>query len=87
MISIPNIGHTQKTVDIVLQNVEQFVFIIAGSSLGNNFVSVIGGSDFVNTHLGKTLTTSTDGNIIHVTLPSWFRGTMISYYPFSISGL
>lgn len=87
MISIPNIGHTQKTVDIVLQNVEQFVFIIAGSSLGNNFVSVIGGSNFVNTHLGKTLTTSTDGNIIHVTLPSWFRGTMISYYPFSISGL
>ncbi len=87
MISVPNTGDNKKTVDIVLSSSEQFVFILAGSSLGNNFASIVGGSSFVNKHLMNSLTTSTDGNIVHITLPSWFRGVMISYLPFSINGL
>ena len=87
MMSVPNTGDNNKTVDIVMSSSEQFVFILAGSSLGNNFVSIVGGSNFINKHLMNSLTTSTDGNIVHITLPSWFRGVMISYLPFSINGL
>ena len=87
MISVPNTGDNKKTVDIVLSSSEQFVFILAGSSLGNNFASIVGGGSFVNKHLMNSLTTSTDGNMVHITLPSWFRGVMISYLPFSINGL
>lgn len=84
MISIPNTGGDSRTMKITLSSTEQFVFIIAGSSLGNCFVSLVGGSNFINKHLLNTMTTSADGNITNVTIPSWFRGTLISYMPFSV---
>ena len=84
MISIPNTGENSRTMKITLSDTEQFVFVIAGSSKGNNFVSLVGGSAFVNEHLLKTLTTSADGNVATVTIPSWFRGALISYMPFSV---
>ena len=84
MISIPNTGDSSRTMKITLSSSEQFVFIIAGSSLGNCFVSLVGGSNFYNKHLLNTMTTSTDGNVVTVTIPSWFRGTLISYMPFSV---
>ena len=84
MISIPNTGGNSRTMKITLSNTEQFVFIIAGSSLGNCFASLVGGSNFIHKHLLNTMTVSTDGNIITVTIPSWFRGTLISYMAFSV---
>lgn len=84
MISIPNTGESSKTMKITLSSTEQFVFIIAGSSLGNCFASLVGGSNFINKHLLNTMTTSADGNVATVTIPSWFRGTLISYMSFSV---
>ena len=69
---------------ITLSSTEQFVFIIAGSSMGNCFASLVGGSNFINKYLLNTMTTSADGNVATVTVPSWFRGTLISYMPFSV---
>ena len=84
MISIPNTGEGSKTMKITLSDAEQFVFIIASASLNNCFVSLVGGSNFINKHLLNTMTTGTNGNIVTVTIPSWFRGTLISYMPFSV---
>ena len=84
MVSIPNTGDNSRTMKITLSSSEQFVFIIAGSSLGNCFVSLVGGSSFTNKHLLNTMTTSANGNITTVTIPSWFRGTLISYMAFSV---
>ena len=84
MVSIPNTGDNSRTMKITLSSSEQFVFIIAGSSLGNCFASLVGGSNFTNKHLLNTMTTSANGNITNVTIPSWFRGTLISYMEFSV---
>lgn len=84
MLSIPNTGDNSRTMKITLSSAEQFVFIIAGSSLGNCFASFVGGSNFTNKHLLNTMTASTNGNVTNVTIPSWFRGTLISYMPFSV---
>mgnify|MGYP007006856410 CR=1 FL=1 len=84
MISIPNTGENSRTMKITLSDTEQFVLVIAGSSRENSFVSLVGGSAFVSEHLLKTLTTSANGNVATVTIPSWFRGTLISYMPFSV---
>ena len=84
MVSIPNTGDNSRTMKIILSSSEQFVFIIAGSSLGNCFASLVGGSSFTNKHLLNTMTTGTNGNVVTVTIPSWFRGTLISYMPFSV---
>ena len=84
MISIPNTGDKSRTMKITLSSTEQFVFIIAGSSMGNCFASLVGGSNFINKHLLNTMTTSADGNVATVTIPSWFRGTLISYMSFSV---
>ena len=84
MISIPNTGEGHKTMKITLTDTEQSVFIIASASLDACFVSFVGGGNFHNKHLLNTITTSTDGNVVTVTIPSWFRGTLISYLPFSV---
>lgn len=84
MASIPNTGDNSRTMKITLSSSEQFVFIIAGSSLGNCFASLIGGSNFRDKHLLNTMTTSVNGNVVNVTIPSWFRGTLISYMAFSV---
>lgn len=84
MISIPNAGEGERPMRITLSRSEQFVFVIAGSSVGDTFVSLVGGSSFKNVHLLHALTTSTVGNVTTVTIPSWFRGTLISYMPFSV---
>lgn len=64
--------------------IRQFVFIIAGASRENCFASLVGGSDFRDKHLLTTMTTSANGNVVTVTIPSWFRGTLISYMAFSV---
>lgn len=84
MISIPNTGDGSKTMKITLSDTEQFVFIIASSSRNVCFASLVGGSNFTNNHLLNTMTASADGNVVTVTIPSWFRGTLISYMPFSV---
>ena len=84
MVSIPNTGGNSRTMKITLTDTEQFVFIIAGSSLRNCFASFVGGSNFVDQHLLNTMTASANGNVTNVTIPSWFRGTLISYMPFSV---
>lgn len=84
MVSIPNTGGNNRTMKITLTDTEQFVFIIAGSSLRNCFASFVGGSNFVDQHLLNTMTASANGNVTNVTIPSWFRGTLISYMPFSV---
>ena len=84
MVSIPNTGDNSRTMKITLSDTEQFVFIIAGSSLNNNFASFVGGSNFRDKHLLITMTTSANGNVVTVTIPPWFRGTLISYMAFSV---
>lgn len=84
MISIPNTGNNRKTMKITLSDTEQFVFIIAAASLENSFASFVGGSNFRDKHLLITVTTSANGNVVTVIIPPWFRGTLISYMPFSV---
>lgn len=84
MISISNTGESSRTMKITLSDAEQSVFIIASASLDVCFASLVGGSNFHNKHLLNTMTTSADGNVVTVTIPSWFRGTLISYLPFSV---
>ena len=86
MISISNTSDGSKSMKVTLSDTEQFVFIIAGASRTTSFASLVGGRDFTDKHLLDTITTaiSGDGNVIIVTIPSWFRGTLISYLPFSV---
>lgn len=84
MVFIPNTGDNSRTMKITLSSSEQFVFIIASVSLENSFASFVGGSNFRDKHLLNTMTTSANGNITNVTIPSWFRGTLISYMAFSV---
>lgn len=84
MVSIPNTGGNSRTMIITLSSSEQFVFIIAATSLENSFASFVGGSNFRDKHLLNTMTTSANGNVVTVTIPSWFRGTLISYMAFSV---
>lgn len=87
MFAISNIGTPPKTVDLVFNDTETFAFVIGAGSHGYNIVSMVGGGDVVQKDFGSPITATKDQNIVHLTLPNWFRGVMISYNKFSVNGL
>ena len=86
MYSIANVGFTEGAT-ITLTNSEQMVFIFGSGHSESCFATMLGGSQVHDYSFGKDELVSSEknGNVIKLKWPSWFRGVMISYLPFTVS--
>ena len=85
IMAIDNIGSNVKK-RITLENNEQVVYLIGAGTMESYYFYQLGGS-MIATHNfgGCEINTVVDSHIIHIELPSYFRGILISYKEFSLT--
>ena len=81
-----NLGTNPGNMVISLSIGEQILFLVGAGSGGTYYIThMVAGDSSSIKHIGNNLTVTTNGNIITIACPSWFRGMIFSYLPFSVS--
>lgn len=85
IMAINNIGDNTKKL-ITLSNAEQVVYLMGSGSAETYFFYQLGGQLIVTHNFGgMEINTVVNNHIIHIDLPTWFRGILISYMPFALT--